>query len=465
MKNAFKENGLRRELGLLSATALVIANMMGTGIFTTSGFIMLELQNPCALLLCWICGGVFALCGALCYGELGARFPQAGGEYVYLKEGFGKPVGFLSGWISLIVGFSAPIAAAAIAFSSYFYQTFSIPSSDGLVWRLFDMPIITLSPVTLLASGAIGMLTLIHYHSLQMGSRVQNLLTLFKVILVVVFLCAGWLFGHGSFENFQVGTGAETTPVSAEGFAISLIFISFAYSGWNAAAYLGSEIVNPQKNIPGALFIGTLVVVVLYFFLNLLYIYALSPKEMSGVLEIGAKASVALFGESVSRIFSGAMALSILSVISAMVMTGPRIYYAMARDGVFFPHFGKLSTTHKTPASSVFLQAAIAVGMVLSASFETLLIYIGFTLSLFALLTVIGLVRIRMRSIVPVTGYRTWGYPLTPLLFILCNGWIIIFSVKGRPVAALMGLGTIGLGLCVYQFFFNHRRPSNDRIR
>jgi len=460
MENSLNSNGLRREIGLFSATILVIANMVGTGIFTTSGFIMAELGNPRALLLCWFCGGVFALCGALCYGELGARFPRAGGEYVFLKESFGKPVGFLSGWISLIVGFSAPIAAASIAFASYFFQAFSIPAGSKTVWTAFGMPLITLSPVNFTAIGIIIVFTLIHLHSLRAGSRVQNLLTLFKVALVLVFLLAGFWAGQGSFHHFQ--PSAEMLPsLSAEKFAVSLIFVSFAYSGWNAAAYMGSEIVNPQRNIPLALFIGTAIVTLLYLLLNMVYLYALSPAEMAGVMEIGAKAAVSLFGENISRVFSAAVAVGILSVLSAMIMTGPRIYYAMAKDGVFFPVFSKLNPVHRTPASSIFLQAGIAVLMVLSASFETLLIYIGFTLSLFASLTVIGLMRIRMRSSAEEKGYRTWGYPFTPLIFVLCNLWIILFSIKSRPVAALIGLGTIGVGIIVYMFFVRVSKPES----
>ena len=266
MKNTLNGNGLRREIGLFPATILVIANMMGTGIFTTSGFIMTELGSPRVLLLCWLCGGLFALCGALCYGELGARFPKAGGEYVFLRESFGKPMGFLSGWISLIVGFSAPIAAASIAFAGYFFQAFSIPAGGGTVLSLLGMPLITISSANILAIGVICLFTLVHYHSLRVGSRVQNLLTLFKVTLVVVFIIAGFFFGNGSFAPLQT---TKAFSLSAEKFAIALIFVSFAYSGWNAAAYLGSEIIDPQRNIPRALFIGTAVVTLLYLLLNL----------------------------------------------------------------------------------------------------------------------------------------------------------------------------------------------------
>jgi APA family basic amino acid/polyamine antiporter len=455
-------NGLRREIGLFTATVLVIANMVGTGIFTTSGFIMAEVGTPRALLLCWLFGGVFALCGALCYGELGARFPRAGGEYVFLKESFGRPVGFLSGWISLVVGFSAPIAAAAIAFATYTFQALSIPTGDPVVIAIAQWRLATFSGLNVVAIVVVVIFSLIHYHSLHVGSNVQNGLTVFKVGLIVLFILAGMLLGKGSAANFA----AAATTVSAEKFAVSLIFVSFAYSGWNAAAYLGAEIERPQRNIPLALALGTAVVMLLYLLLNAVYIYALPAGQMQGVLEVGARSAVALFGTRISKLFSGAVALGILSVLSAMIMTGPRIYYAMSRDGIFFDLFGRLSTTRQTPAAAIFLQAALAVVMVLSASFETLLIYIGFTLSLCAMLTVIGLMRIRSKACRTEIAYRTFAYPLTPLVFILGNGWIIFFSLKSRPVAALCGLLTIAAGGAVYWCFARrklNRESTNSK--
>jgi len=442
---------LRREIGLFSATVLVIANMVGTGIFTTSGFIMAEVGSARALLLCWLCGGVFALCGALCYGELGARYPRAGGEYTFLKESFGKGVGFLSGWISLIVGFSAPIAAAAIAFATYAFDAFSIPTGEPLLSiAVRGVRLVEVSPLTATAIGVVVLFSLVHYQSLVAGRNVQNGLTLFKIALIAAFILGGFFFGKGSASHYAVEAGE---PLSAEAFAVALIFVSFAYSGWNAAAYIGAEIIRPQRNIPIALISGTIVVIGLYLLLNGVYLYALPPAEMYGVLEIGARSAVALFGPGISRVFSGAVALGILSVLSAMILTGPRIYYAMARDGVFFSLFARLNPARRTPAASIFLQAVLAVLMVLSASFETLLIYIGFTLSLCAMLTVIGLMRIRRRAPAPEGLYRTFGYPVTPLLFILGNAWIIFFSLKSRPVAALFGLGTIAAGMGVYRLF------------
>ena len=434
--------------------------MVGTGIFTTSGFIIEELGNPQTMLLCWLVGGIFALCGALCYGELGAMFPRAGGEYVFLRESFGKAMGFLSGWISLIVGFSAPIAAASVAIATYFFRAVPVPFSQELATPFSGLKIITISPTTLLAAAIIIIFSLIHYHSLFLGSRVQNGLTIFKIGLIVVFVVCGLFLGDGSTDNFSEGLDMST--VFQDKFAISLIFISFAYSGWNAAAYLGGEIKKPSRNIPLALFAGTFLVICLYLLLNVVYIYALPAKEMSGVLEVGAQSAVSLFGNDVSKYFSGAIAIGLLSVLSAMIMAGPRVYYAMAKDGIFFELFGRVNRLHRTPAYAIFLQAGIAIVMVITASFDKLLIYIGFTLSLCAMLTVVGMIRLRINQPDLTRDYKTFGYPVTPLLFILGNLWVIYFSIKSRPIASLFGLGTIALGILVYLYFGGKRRQNHE---
>lgn len=443
--------GLKRDVGAGSAVILVIANMIGTGVFTTSGFIMEALGDPVAMMVCWFAGGILALLGALCYGELGAMFPSAGGEYVYLREGLGRLSGFLSGWTSLIVGFSAPIAAAAMAFAGYFFRVFphTVPDAAPASW--IETEWIDLSPQSLLAVGIVVLFSLIHAGGLHLGTRVQNVLTGFKIAAVLAFVVAGMAFGHGSMDHFSPGS----TPgaLFSTGFASSLVFVSFAYSGWNAAAYLGAEIKDPARNLPRSLFWGTLFVMILYLFLNGVFIYALSPSHMSGVLEVGAASAFALFGEGVERIFAGAITFSLLSVISAMILAGPRVYYAMARDRLFFTGFGRVSRRHNTPAQAIFLQGGIAVLMVITASFGRLLLYIGVTLSLFAMLTVVGMMVLRAKGRSPNTPYRTFGYPVTPLLFILFNLWMIVFCIMDNPMVALYSAGTIAVGVGVFFCF------------
>lgn len=455
MRNSENSNGdLLRQVGLFSATVLVISNMVGTGIFTTSGLIMQELQDPVLLLLCWLCGGVFALCGALCYGELGARVPRAGGEYVFLRESLGRMAGFLSGWISLIVGFSAPIAAAAIAFATYLYSGLGLDTGWELPIEVLGLQAARLSLINLTAVAAIVVFSLLHYLSVITGSRVQNLLTISNFALILVFILLGFLLGDGSSQNMTQTQG--WSGFSAQGFAVSLIFVFFAYSGWNAAAYLGGEIKDPGRNIPLALVLGTILVTGLYLLLNLVFVYSLSPQEMQGVVDVGAKSARSLFGQGMSRFLSLAVALGILSAVSAMVMTGPRIYYAMSRDKVFFTRLARVNPERRTPAYSIVLQGGIACVMVITAAFEALLMYIGFTLSIFAVLTVVGLMCIRRSRPETAGGYRTLGYPLTPLFFSLGNIWIIYYVLQSRPVSVLFGLGTIVAGVLVYLGFAYH---------
>jgi APA family basic amino acid/polyamine antiporter len=444
-----ENNQLKRTIGLGTAVILVIANMIGTGVFTTSGYIMESLKNPAAMLLCWFIGGILALTGALCYGELGAIFPKAGGEYVFLRESIGKPFGFLSGWVSLIVGFSAPIAAASIAFSKYLFRSIGAEASGTEVFNLFG--VIPLAFYTITGISVIILFSIAHWYSLSFGSRVQNILTSFKIIVILAFITLGFFIGKGSLENFSSGPVSESLFTGE--FASSLIYISFAYSGWNAAAYIGSEIKEPSRNIPLSLLWGTIVVMALYMLLNLLFIYALPVSEMTGIEDVGATAAISLFGVRIGSIFSGAITICLLSVISAMIMTGPRVYYAMARDNAFPKWFGDVNPKHTTPGKAILLQAIIAIIMVITSSFDKLLMYIGFTLSLFAMLTVIGLVILRIKLPAIERPYRTFGYPVTPVLFILSNFWIIIHTVIGNPFVLIYGGGTIILGIIIYCYY------------
>ena len=317
---------------------------------------------------------------------------------------------------------------------------------------MLDVPgIITVSSITLTGIAVIILFSLVHWYGLSLGSRVQNLLTSFKILVILAFILLGLLFGNGNMDNFS--SGPVFPSLFTGKFASSLIYISFAYSGWNAAAYLGSEIKNPSRNIPLSLFWGTMVVMILYLLLNVLFIYALPVSEMSGVVEVGAKAATGLFGAKMGSLFSVAITICLLSVISAMIMTGPRVYYAMARDSVFPHWFGDVGASHATPGKAIFLQAIIAILMVITSSFDKLLMYIGFTLSIFAMLTVIGLIILRMKNPGLERPYKTFGYPFIPVLFILSNLWIIVSSIKDNPFVLLYGGGTIVAGILIYLYY------------
>ncbi len=424
---------LKREVGLFSAVMLVVGNTIGTGIFTTSGFIIKELQDPGAVLLVWLLGGVIALFGALSYAELGKMFPSSGGEYTFLKETFGNAFGFLAGWISLVVGFSAPIAATSIAFSKYFLELFHLPNSENLV--------------KVLAVSVILLFSFIHIQRIEVGANFQAGLTGFKILFLLVFLLAGFAsLKEGSKNFWSLNLIPKKESLFSLSFPVVFIYVMYAYSGWNAATYIGEEIKNPRKNIPLALILGVSVVTVLYLGINLLYIKALSFEEMSGVIEIGAKTAEKIFGNDLSFLFTAGITLGLLSVLSAMIIAGPRVYYAMARDGVFFKIFAKVHPEKKTPIFSIFLQAGIAIFMVLTSTFEALLLYIGFTLSLCASLTVAGLIKLKKKFI-----FSTFA-------FILTNLWIIFFTVITKPLTLLAGSLTILTGFLLYQFKFKNKR-------
>ncbi len=452
------DHGLKRNIGLVSATVIVVASMIGSGIFTTSGFIISEIGNPAVMLICWFTGGIFALTGALCYGELGAMLPRSGGEYAYLHHAFGPFPAFLSGWISLIVGFSAPIAAAAIAFATYILG----PSGEPWFYLGGTESGIPVSSITALACGTVIMFSLIHGHSLKLGAGIQNILTFVKILFITFFIAAAFLMGKGDIANFSITLEGSTG--SAADFAVALVFISFAYSGWNAAAYLGGEIKNPGRNLPLSLITGTVIVVIFYMLLNAVFIYALPPDKMTGTLEIGKDAAIALFGSSTGKVFGAAIAAGLLSVLSAMIMAGPRVYFAMARDGLLFKGIGAVKRKRQTPAGAIAFQALIAILMILVAAYDTLLVYIGFTLSLTAVLTVSAIFFLRRNLNDQNSEYRTTGYPLTPLLFICGNLWIVFYTVYSRPAVCVFGLLTIAVGGALYLFINKENKHESQLI-
>lgn len=444
---------LTRRVGLISASCVIIADMVGSGIFTTSGFIMQMLNDPWWLLACWLIGGAITFTGALSYGELGARLPLAGGEYVFLRESFGPLWAFLSGWISLVVGFSAPIAASAMAASGYLLHIIpGVPQEP-----LFCAGCLVISVETLLALAFLAAFTLLHTRRLGIGLGVQNALTLFKILILITLIVAGLWFWPVDSPWQPVAVSGPQAP-SAGAVATALVFISFAYTGFNAAAYLGGEIKNPGRNLPRALLSGTGLVVLLYLLLNIAYLAALGPEGMPGIKEIGAVAAKALFGPWVGGILSVAICICLLSALGAMILAGPRVYYAMARDGLFLGALGRIDPRSGVPNNAIWLQSAIAAVMILSASFNALLFYIGFTLSLIAALAVAGLFVLRRKD-PSQAPFKVPGYPLTPLIFIVANLGMVTFSLADNPWRGLPSAITLALGLLFYWYF--KRRVNN----
>ncbi len=384
-------NKLNRKIGLFSVTNIVVANIIGAGIFTTTGYAMDLLKNPMLMLLLWALGGLVAFSGAIAFGELGAAFPEAGGEYIFISKLFNPLLGFLSGWLSLIVGFSAPIAASAIGFSEYFTLAF-----PALQERLISHEII--DPVWIKKSMAILLIlvfTLIHSRGVIFGSRVQNGLTILKVLLIVALIVAGFTFGKGDIANFKNASDFEFSFSGWKSIGLSLMFIMFAYSGWNSATYIGSEIKNPRKVIIRSLLISTGIVTVLYLLLNMFFVYAVPPHELVGVPEIAGLAAGKAFGPVAESIVSLLISFALFSSLSAFILLGPRVYYAMAQQGYFFKFASRLHPKFKVPVGAMVLQSSIAIVLVLSGTFEQILVYMGFSLGIFPILAVLGVFKLR----------------------------------------------------------------------
>ena len=436
-----KQSPLTRQLGLFSITNIVVANMVGAGIFTTSGLLLADLNDPLLMLLLWFIGGVIALAGALCYGEIGAAIPRAGGEYAFLTKLYNPRIGFLSGWVSFVVGFSAPIAASSIGFSEYLYA--AVPAifhfdfvSVGVAKKCYSIFIILV-------------FTLIHLRGLQTGASVQNYLTILKIALLLFLIVGGFAVGQGEMSHFHQASGAEAWP-GLKSTGLSLMWIMFAYSGWNASVYIGSEVKEPKKNIPRSLLLGTGLVMLLYLLLNTLFIYAIPPDDMKGVIAVGGLAMGNLFGSAGASLFSLLVAFALFFSISAFIILGPRVYFAMAEDGHFFRFASIVNPRYNVPTYSIIFQALISIVIILSGTFDQILTYMGFSLGIFPILTVVGLFILRKRK---QSVLRLPGYPFTPIVFVAVWIFILVLSFLERPIASSVALATVLAGLPAYYLF------------
>jgi basic amino acid/polyamine antiporter, APA family len=435
-----KATSLLRQLGIGSATALV------------TGFLAGQLGSAQLVLLIWGVGAVCALAGAFCYSELGVNFPSSGGEYVYLTEAFGPTLGFMTGWISFFAGFSAPIAAAALAFSDYlghFFASLRLESARYVIgsgsWEL------RLGAAQILASAIIAVFTFVNCLGIRRTARVQNVLTSLKIVIILSFLVMGFTFGQGSWENFmQPAVRTSVTPLFAQ-FFVSLFYIYVAYSGWNAATYVAEELKHPARTLPLSLAYGTVLVAALFLGLNVLFIYAVPLESMKGVVAVGALAAQYLFGPAVAGIFSAAMALSLLATVNAEVTIGPRVYYAMAKNGAFFSMAAKVDPRWHTPLIAIVCQGVCSILMTVSP-FLNLLLYIGLLLNFFAVLSVGSLFIFRKRPGWQKLAVVSFAYPLLPVFFVAVGVWMTILGVMLRPGISAIAVLTVAAGAAVYHF-------------
>ena len=437
---------LERRLGPWDAAAIVVSNVIGVGIFITPGFIATLLPNRAAILGVWAIGGALALFGALAYAELAARQPEAGGEYVYLREAFGGLAAFLTGWTSFVAGFSGAIAAGGVGVAAYLDRLIpGVGNATPIAASHIGPLSVTLSMRAIVAIGIIVALALVQMRGVGLGRVLQNSLTTLKVAALLVFAAVGFLVtGVSAQASFPLDA-----PVHATSWLLALVPVMFSYSGWNAAVYVAEEIRQPVRNVPRALIIGTVATVALYLALNALYLRVVPQDQFLGGVAVGEVAAERLFGSAAGVLFAVVAVVIILSSLSAMTTAGPRVYFAMARDNAFVPAAARVHPRFRTPAIAIIAQAVWSSLLVLSGTFEQLLTYTGFGVILFSALAVLSLFFVR-RTATEAAVFRAWGYPWAPALFCLVGFAIVINTIVEAPGVASAGLAVMAAGIPVY---------------
>jgi APA family basic amino acid/polyamine antiporter len=447
---------LERRLGPLDAAAIIVANVIGGGILFTPPQVAAAIPQPLWFLAAWFAGGALAFAGAMAYAELAALRPRAGGEYVYLQAAFGRLAAFLTGWTSFVAGFSGAIAASAIVLTFYLGRFF--PGAANAT-PLFVVPLplipLTVSRQTLVALSAIALLAWIHVRGVGPGRIVGNVLAALKVSALLLFIALGFSIGSGSMANLT----ASARPAAPTSWLLALIPVMFTYSGWNAAGYIAEELREPGRNVPRAFAIGTAAVIAVYLSLNALYLYVLPVDALArvqgSVLDVIADR---LLGARAGNIMGMVSIVSLAATISAMTFAGPRVYYAMARDGLFFPAAARVHPRYRTPAVAIVAQAIWSGVLVLSGGANALTQYTGFAVVLFSGIAVAALFVLRFREPSAPRPFRALGYPVAPAIFVLASLAIVVNAVYSDPRQTGTGLGVILAGVPLYLWLTRRRR-------
>ena len=454
-----EQAGLRRRLGLFDAMMLIAGDMIGIGIFVTTGDIAQSLPSAGGILLIWLLGGLLALAGAPCSAELAASMPVSGGDYNYLRAAYGPLVGFLSGWSSFLVTFCGSIALLAVVFAVFVSFFFPVVAMDHVLFtfNVFGATM-AVSAGHLLALLVVYVLTAIHYVGVGIGATVQNILTVLKISAIVGIVALGVFIGNGSVEHFS--PFFEWDKIKPGLFGLAFLPVIFTYAGWNAAIYMAGEVRDPEKNLPRALIRGVLLVTVLYLAINAVYIYAVPVEQMRGAVRVSELATTALFGYQTSALITAVITVSILGAVNVTSMIGPRVYYAMARDGLFFKSLARVHLRFHTPSNAIVFQAVWISVLILTGTFGTLLSYVSVIIGLFSALTVGSLLVLRVKKPELKRPYKIWGYPWVPWLFILVILGIAVATLWEKPLDALRGFTIVVLGVPAYFFWKNRTTKS-----
>src|SRR4051794_16741788 len=427
-------------LGLV-AVAIVVADMIGVGVFTSLGFQVKDIPSGFSILLLWTVGGVVALCGVFSYSELGAMFPRSSGEYNFLSRAYHPAFGFLAGFVSATVGFAAPVALAAMAFGEYGKSVF--PDA----------------PPLLLAVGVVWLVSLVQLTGVRHSSTFQLIATVLKVLLIVAFLVAGFVIATPQPISFAPSSSDFSYVLNAP-FAISLVFVMYSFSGWNAATYIIGEVREPERNVPRAMLAGTLIVLVLYVALNAIFLHSAPIDKLAGQLDVARVSGSYIFGEFGGRIVGAMICFGLISSISAMMWIGPRVMMTMGEDIPLLRLFARRSTSG-APAYAILFQLAVASLMLLTRSFEAVLEFIQFALLFCSFFTVLGVIKLRITHPDLPRPYRAWGYPITPVVFLLVTAFMMYYLLTERPLQSALGTLIMISGLLIYAVFRKRADPRS----
>jgi basic amino acid/polyamine antiporter, APA family len=427
----------RLKVGWFTATCVLVSNIIGGGIFTTTGFMARDLGDSTLILSLWLVGGLLAMAAAMSYSELPAALPRAGGDYVYLRHAYGPVVGFLSGWTSFTVGFGAGIAAASVSFASYALRLVPLAEDNSLTSKTVALVLVWI-------------MTAVHAAGTGAGGRLQRVLTTTKVAAIVLLIFGGFLFGHGNWDH--VSEHHLQTHPGMGPLMVALIFVLYTYLGWNVIGYIAGEIADPQRTIPKIIIGGTAFVTLLYVLLNLVYLYALPVTSLAQppILPVAEKAAAALWGPASAQFVAGVLCISIAGGVSAMVWAAPRVYWAMALDGSFPSFFKALTPTTGAPVRAIVLQSAWASILILTGTFEQLVIFSGFVLSVFTALTLGAVIVLRRRQPALARPYQTPLYPMLPGAPIAVLALVIGYSMVQRPLESVLGTASVLSGIPCY---------------
>jgi APA family basic amino acid/polyamine antiporter len=420
-------------VSVLVATAIVVADMVGVGVFTSLGFQVRDIPSGFSIVLLWTVGGVVALCGVFAYSELGAMFPRSSGEYNFLTRAYHPAFGFVAGWVSATIGFAAPVALAAMAFGEY------------------GKSVLPDAPPLALALGVVWLVSLVQLGGVKHSSIFQLIATILKVVLIVAFLAAGFAIATPQPVTFTPAI-SDFGYIASAPFAIGLVFVMYSFSGWNAATYIIGEMRDPEQNLPRAMLAGTLIVLVLYVALNAVFLYTAPSGELAGQLDVARISGTHIFGEFGGRIVGAMICIGLISSISAMMWIGPRVMMTMGEDIPSLRVFARKST-QGAPAYAILFQLAIANLMLFTRSFEAVLDFIQFSLLFCSFFTVLGVIKLRITRPDLPRPYRAWGYPVTPVVFLLVTGFMMYYLLTERPMQSLLGVLIMFSGLVIYAVF------------